>query len=306
MSNINQLESLKVLKAVVENGSFTAASKKLNLSTARVSKAIERLESELGTVLFHRSTRHMQITDDGERCYARAINLINQWQDLKEELIESQHSPKGNLRIGVPMTWGLSELAPILDEFILKYPDIRLDVQLNDQHVNVLEEDLDLVLRLTHQLIDSSLICRKLTEYRLIPCASPAYIKDHGEPQHPLELKEHACLMYNLAGNTRKWRFFKGQKPIDVYLEPLLLSNNSELFHSTLLAGRGIALIPEFVVSDDLNSQRLVPILKNFDTLTLNLYSLRPGSRTPSSRLQVFHDFLCKHLKKVNTTKKQP
>lgn len=306
MSSINQLESLKVLKAVVENGSFTAASKKLNLSTARVSKAIERLEIELGTVLFHRSTRHMQITDDGERCYTRAIILINQWQDLKEELIESQSSPKGNLRIGVPMTWGLSELAPIIEDFILQYPDIHLEVQLNDQHINVLEEDFDLVLRLTHQLIDSSLICKKLTDYRLIPCASPSYIKIHGEPQHPLELKEHACLMYNLAGNARKWKFTQGQKLIDVYLEPLLLSNNSKLLHSALLAGRGVALIPEFVVSDDISNQRLIPILKDFNTITLNLYSLRPGSRIPSSRLKVFQDFLCERLNKTETTKKQP
>jgi len=296
MTRINQLESLKVLKAVVECGSFTSAAQRLNISAARVSKSIERLEIELGTVLFNRSTRHMQITDSGEHCYNRALKLINQWQYLKEELLESHDSPKGNLRISAPMTWGLQNLAPIADSFMEKFPEIILDIQLNDQHVNVLEEQFDLVLRLTKQLPDSALICRKITSYRYVTCASPSYLKSHGEPQHPRELKNHDCLMYSLPGAARKWQFIERRKPLDIYLEPLLLSNNSKLLHSALLSGRGIALIPDFIIREDLAAKRLIPILQNYETNELNLYSLRPSNRMPPYRLKVFHDYLYQYL----------
>lgn len=293
---INQLESLKVLKAVVECGSFTAASQRLNISAARVSKSIERLEIELGTVLFNRSTRHMQMTDSGEHCYTNALNLINQWQDLKEGLVESQVNPRGKLRISVPMTWGLAKLPLLIDAFMLKYPEIKLDVQLSDQHVNVLPEQFDLVLRLTPTLSDSTLLCRKITSYQLVACASPAYLEKRGEPQHPIDLKSHSCLMYSQPGVVRKWKFIVERKSVDVYLEPLLLSNNSKLLHSALLAGQGIALIPDFIVTEDLAKGRLIPILQDFQTTSLNLYSLRPGNRMPSHRLKVLHDYLCQSL----------
>lgn len=296
MTRINQLESLKVLKAVVEGGSFTAAAKRLKISAARVSKSIEHLESELGSVLFNRSTRHMKITDSGERCYTRALNLIEQWQDLKEELVESQQKPKGKLRISAPMTWGVTQLAPIIDSFMLKFPDIILELQLSDEHVNVLGGQFDLVLRLTNQLADSSLICRKITSYRLIPCAAPSYLIEHGEPQHPSELKKHACLMYILPGAARKWQFIEKKKPLDIYLEPKILSNSSQLLYTALISGRGIGLIPDFVISEDLAAKRLIPILEDFQTMELNLYTLRPGNRMPSHRLKVFHDYLIEHL----------
>ena len=296
MPRINQLESLKVLKAVVECGSFTAAAARLNISAARVSKSIEQLEFNLEAVLFNRSTRQMQITDSGKHCYNRALVMIKQWQDLKEQLVESHESTKGNLHISAPMSWGLDILAPIIEAFMQQYPDITLDVQLSDQQVNVLEGQFDLVLRLTNQLSDSNLICRKITNYPFIACASPGYLAAHGEPKEPNKLQDHCCLMYTLPGATRKWQFIKGRKSIDVYLKPQLLSNNSKLLHTALLSGRGIALIPEFMVTKDLAAAQLIPIFKDYSSKDLNLYSLRPSNSMPSHRLKVFHDFLSQKI----------
>jgi len=299
MPKINQLDSLKVFQAVVECGSFTAAAKRLNISAARVSKSIEHLEAELETLLFNRSTRHMNITDSGEQCYNRALNLINQWQDLKEELVESQQSPKGKLRISAPMTWGLLILMPLLNEFMEIYPEISIDIQLADKHVNVLEDNFDLVLRTTHQLEDSTLICQKITSYPLINCATPHYLKTYGEPKHPSDLKDRATLMFNLPGEPFKWQFMDGNKNIDVFITPRLLANNSQLLHNALMADKGIALIPEFIIREDLACGKLTPILQNYTTKELNLYSLRAPNKTPSRRLRVLQDFLYLHIKGV-------
>lgn len=296
MAGINQLESLKIFKAVVESGSFTAAGQRLGVSTARVSKAIERLEAELATTLFIRSTRHMQITESGERCYRHALALLGQWKELKDELVETHASPRGKLRISVPMSWGLCKFAPLLAEFMEAYPEITLDVQMTDQHVNVLEGEYDLVLRLTYQLADSALLCQRITGYRFVACAAPAYLARHGEPLHPQDLRQHACLLYNLQGTPKKWQFLEGARPVDVYIEPRLQSNNSKLFHAALVAGQGITLIPEFVVTDDLKTGRLVPVLASFGTPILTLYSLRPRDHMASHRLKLLHDFLYQQL----------
>ncbi|MEH6405255.1 MAG: LysR family transcriptional regulator [Sneathiella sp.] len=292
MTKINQLESLRVLKAVVESGSFTAAAHRLKISAARVSKSIEHLEGELESVLFNRSTRYMKVTEAGERCYRKSLVLIEQWQELKEELVETKENPKGKLRISAPMTWGLNQLVPVLDVFMSEFPDIELDIQLNDQRVNVLEEQYDLVLRLAEDLADSSLICRKITEYHFIACAAPAYLAERGEPQQPHDLKAHDCLMYLRPGASRHWQFLEKNKKINIFLEANLTSNNSLLLHSAALAGKGIGLFPDFVVAEDLKNKRLIPLLQNFQTAPLNLYSLRPGNRMQSYRLQVLHDYL--------------
>lgn len=296
MAGINQLESLKVFKAVVESGSFTAAGQRLSISTARVSKAIERLEAELETALFIRSTRHMQITDSGERCYRQALTLLGQWKTLKDELVETHASPRGKLRISVPMTWGLCKFAPLLTEFMAAYPQITLDVQMSDQHVNVLEEEYDLVLRLAYQLADSALLCQRITSYPSVVCAAPAYVERYGEPQHPQDLRQHACLLYNRQGTPKKWQFYEGVRPVDVYIEPCLQSNNSKLLHAALLAGQGVTLVPDFLVADDLAAGRLVSVLACFGTPTLSLYSLRPRDHLASHRLKLLHDFMHQRL----------
>jgi len=296
MSKINQLESLKVLKAVVEGGSFTAAGKRLNLSVARISKSIERLEEELNAKLFIRSTRHMQLTDSGERCYGYALKLLEQWRGLTDELVDTQSKPKGKIKISVPMSWGLCVFSTVLAKFMTKYPLISVDVHMSDMHVNVIEGEFDLVLRLTNKLEDSALLCKKLKTYQFTACASPEYLEKFGLPILPEELKGHRCLVYSQQGSRRKWQFIKNQKVIDVYIDTHLHSNNSSLFTETLLAHQGIALIPSFVVENEILSGNLIPILTDYSTHELNLYSLRPADHMLPMRLKLFTDFLYNEL----------
>jgi len=296
MSKINQLESLKVMKAVVEEGSFTAAGKRLNLSVARISKSIERLELALNAKLFIRSTRHMQLTESGERCYRYALKLLEQWRGLTDELTETQSKPKGKIRISVPMSWGLCVFSPILAKFMAQYPMITVDVHMSDMHVNVIEGEFDLVLRLTSRLEDSSLLCKKLKTYQFTACASPEYFEKFGVPKLPKELKSHRCLVYSQQGDRRKWQFIENHNVNDVYIEPFLQSNNSALFTEALLAHQGIALIPNFVVEHELLLGKLMPVLTNYSTHELNLYSLRPFDHMLSMRVKLFTEFLCNEL----------
>ncbi|GAA0815128.1 LysR family transcriptional regulator [Colwellia asteriadis] len=296
MSKINQLESLKVLKAVVEGGSFTAAAKRLNLTVARVSKSVERLEAELNAKLFIRSTRHMQLTDSGERTYHHAIKLLEQWRGLTDELTETLSEPKGSIRISIPMSWGLCVFSKLLARFMLEYPKITIDVNMSDQYVNVIEGEYDLALRLARQLEDSSLLCKKLKAYQFITCASPDYLAKYGTPSTPEELKNHAGLLYSQQGSKLKWQFIKDNKITDVYINPDLQSNNSALFKETLLAGRGIGLIPEFIIKEELLSGKLQPILSQYTNPSLNLYSLRAPSNMLPMRVRLLIEFIEKQL----------
>jgi len=300
MAKINQLESLKVLKAVVEGGSFTAAAKHLEISVARVSKSIERLEIELSTSLFKRSTRYMRVTDDGERCYKSALTLIDQWNDLQQEISDSQSNPTGRLKLSVPMTWGLSVFAPMFTRFMQIYPGIEFDNQLSDKHVNVLEGEYDLVLRLTDHLSDSSLLCQRITSYRYVVCATPEYLSEFGLPIQPEDLEKHACLMYNLEGRAKKWYFKLGSKEKNVFVTPKLVTNNSLLIKTALIGHQGIAYIPDFVVADDISCGKLHTILTDYKTTPLNLFALRTKDRKISFRLKVFIEFLIEHLRNVN------
>jgi len=296
MAKINQLESLRVLKAVVEEKSFTQAAKQLGLTVARVSKSIERLELELDTKLFIRSTRHMRLTDSGERSYQYAINLLEQWHGLRDELAETQAKPIGKIRVSVPVSWGLSVFSKLLAKFMSTYPEIDMDVNMSDQYVNVIEGKHDLVLRLADTLEDSSLLCKKLKTYKFIACASPEYLAKNGIPRAPTDLQNHACLVFSQSGDHRKWSFTKDHKTIDVYIEPYLHSNNSALFRESLLAHRGIALIPEFIVDADVLSGHLVPVLGDYSNRALNLYSLRPENAMLPVRLKLLNKFLHSEL----------
>lgn len=296
MKNINQLESLKVFRSVVECGSFTAAAKRLCVSTGWVSKVIVRLEKHLGSALFIRNTRSLHLTVNGKRCYAQAGDLINLWENMAGGLASSQDGIEGRIRISAPVSWGLVKLCPLINEFIEQYPGVDVDVELNDQHVNVIGEQFDMVLRIAPKLSDSSLLARRIRGYRRIACASPAYQERCGIPERPCDLKTHEILMYSISGDSQKWQFYQDNRLIDIDVKPKILSNNSLLLKSALLAGRGVALIPEFLVAADLADGSLVRVLQDFPTVDLNLYSVRPGGAFCTNRLAIFQEFLYDRL----------
>lgn len=296
MNSINELESLRVFRSVADCGSFTAASKRLNVSTGWVSKVISRLELHFNTSLFVRNTRHLHLTASGKLCYTHALYLLEQWESMNQDLSHSHGDLEGTIRISAPVSWGLVKLCPLLNEFSRIHPRVDFDIDLNDQHVNVIAEQFDLVLRITAKLNDSSLLARKIRSYTRIACMSPAYLAQQGEPLHPNDINKLNALVYSPRGDLPKWQFFDGSERIDIQVKPHILSNNSLLLKSALLSGQGIALIPEFLIADELASGDIVRVLENFKTEKLDLYSLRPGAKSCSNRLAVFQAYLLDRL----------
>nr|WP_067287277.1 LysR family transcriptional regulator [Marinobacterium profundum] len=293
MATLNQLESLRIFRAIVEAGNFTAAAQRLNCTPAWVSKTVNRLEAELDNTLLQRSTRHIRLTSAGERCYQHAVQLLDGWKALEDDLSQDRQLAAGKVRISMPMSWGLSYFAGMATRFMQQYPDIELDAQLGDEFVSVQEERYDLVLRLASELSDSSLICQRLATYQHIACAAPAYIERHGQPATPTDIARHRCLVFCRGAQISPWRFNDGQV---VYPPTRMQSNNSLLLREALVAGEGIALIPEFLVTEDIKLGRLAPVLREYQSPPLHLYALMVKMPHRPYPLQLFRQFLRQQL----------
>jgi DNA-binding transcriptional LysR family regulator len=291
MASINILECFRILRAIVDAGTITQAARELNLSVAWAARSLERLEAHFGVVLLHRTTRRMKPTDAGQRCYEMACTMLDGLEDLEAELSESADVPRGRVRVSAPMSFSLCELGPILGNFSAAYPEIILDVVLSDHHVNVVEEGFDVVLRITSRPPDSSLLVRRLGTIQRVVCAAPSYLKRHGVPADPEDLQAHKCLVFGLTA-TSMWRFQGPHGSLKVQPSSQVIANNSLLLRSFLTAGVGVALIPEFIVSEDLRSGAVVKILPGFQTEPLHLLLMRPQDRQPPRRVSLFIDAL--------------
>lgn len=296
MAGINQLESLKVFRAVVDNGSFTKAAQKLKVSTSWVSKVIERLEATLGTSLITRNTRHIHLTPNGKRCYEQGSDIIALWEELEQEVDTSEQSLSGRLRISAPVSWGLSVMQPILLAFNKKYPFISIDIDLSEQHVNVVKEDFDLALRLTSELSNSALLSRRITTYKRVLCMAQSLIDKLGEPTCPEEIGQYQPLTYVFNEQPTEWSLLSKEGTRIAAFTPHLASNNSMLIKSYLMAGQGIALIPDFLIKDEIDRGEVVEVLTEYQAEPLHLYTLRPNGRLYSHRLSTFLAFIDEYL----------
>ena len=296
MSSFNLVDGLRIFRTVVDAGSITQGARNLGLSVTWTAKNIERLEAHLGATLLQRTTRRLRLTEAGSTCYELSGRLINDVVELEELIGLSTAAPKGLIRISAPVSFAICEFGPVLAEFKRKYPDVRLDVSLSDRFVDVVEEGFDLALRVTRSLPDSGLLARKLAPVRRIACATPAYLKGRGTPTHPSELQSHNCLVFSLLWQRNTWPFHEDGEPLEIHPPTTFTTNNSLLIREALVAGAGIALIPEPIVRGDLLNGTVVPILSRFEAAPLNLFLVRPSDRRLPRRVLVFIDFLVANL----------
>src|SRR5665213_1760937 len=264
MAKLPDFEGLAIFAKVVELRSFAAAASELTLSKATVSKAVTRLEARLGARLFNRTSRRLALTDAGQKLSARAARLLADGETLENEALAQSVAPRGLVRLAVPMTFGVNAVAPILPEFLAQYPDISIDLHLSDAMVDLIGEGFDAGLRIA-SLPDSSLIARRLCATPRHIVASSAYLKRYGRPTHPMHLAQHRCLGYAYLSTLDIWHFTnsRGEQASVRPTGPLRV-NNGEALMPALLAGLGIADLPDFIVGDAIASGKVEVILKDW------------------------------------------
>jgi DNA-binding transcriptional LysR family regulator len=298
MAKLPDFEGLAIFAKVVELRSFAGAATELALSKATVSKAVTRLEARLGARLFNRTSRRLALTDAGQKLSERAARLLADGEAAESEALAQSATPRGLVRLAVPMTFGVRKVAPILPEFLGQYPDVAIDLHLSDAMVDLIGEGFDAGLRIA-SLPDSSLIARRLCAMPRYTVASPAYLKRHGRPTHPMHLAQHKCLGYAYLSTPDVWRYTNAAgEQVSVRPAGPLRVNNGEALMPALLAGLGIADLPDFIVGDAVASGEVEVILKGWKQAEGAVHLVTPPGGPRPARVEVLADFLTRHFAK--------
>lgn len=279
---------------VVRAGSFTQAASRLGLSKSVISRHISALEKQLGVQLLYRSTHHLRMTEAGERFYARCRDLDQIVEQATAVATAGQETPRGLLRITLPQTLVVSPIGNMIARFQEKHPEVQCDVRVTSLQVDPIEEGFDLALRIG-DLEDSSLLCRKLLDLRLIAVATQGYVKRHGRPRSLRELHKHNCLLYS-EFDSRSRRSVADAPRRTVMPQASLSTNSGVLLLHALLAGQGIVVGPEIMFEPHLRTGRLQIVFDAFKPTAL--YAVFPPGRFPTARRQAFVDFLAAELQR--------
>ncbi len=285
---------MHAFRRVIELGSFRAAARDLGRSNAAVSKQVSDLEVELGATLIARTTRRLALTEIGQAYYERCARILDDLTETETAVASLQAAPRGLLRVNAPMSFSLLHLSRALPAYIQRYPDVRVDLVMNDRAVDLLEEGFDIAVRVRTSLPDSSLIARRLAPVRRVLCAAPAYLEQYGCPEQPEELVRHRCLIYSLSTSPTEWTFDRSgtSEPLTVRVLPYFTANSSIALREALLAGSGIALVPTFVVGQDIREGQLRTVLPAFEIRPHTMYALYPSARHLSPKVRSCVDFL--------------
>jgi DNA-binding transcriptional LysR family regulator len=296
MPNLPDLEGLAIFAKVVDMRSFAGAAAELNLSKATVSKAVSRLETRLGTRLFNRTSRRLALTDAGRQLSARAAQILAEAEAAEDDARAQSSTPRGRVRLAVPMSFGVLHVAPLIAEFLATYPEVTIELHLSDAIVDLIGDGYDAAIRIG-MLPDSSLVARRLCDSQRYLVGSPAYLKKHGRPNHPLQLADHACLGYTYAIGPETWRFTTTDgKSASVRPSGPLRVNNGDAMMPALIAGIGLGVLPEFIVREALADGRLQRLLPEWTLASGAVYWLTPPGGPRPKRVDVLRDFLMSKL----------
>ena len=288
---MGQLEDMHIFVRVVEAGSITKAAEQMNIAKSAVSKRLALLEQKLGIKLIHRTTRMSSITEAGQLYYQRSKLILDEVEELNCQTSSSKRSIEGTLNIAVPLSFGLSHLAPALDLFLQQHCNLKLNIKFSDEKIDIVEQGVDLAFRIG-QLDNSRLQARKIAPIKHLLCASPDYLKEHGEPETPQDLKQHNFLKY--GGNDQSGLKFvdsAGEAQV-VYVEPHFMANNGDFLKALAESGHGISYLPTFIIWQALATKTLVPVLAQYQMPTMHAYALYPPNRHLPLKVRSLIDFL--------------
>ena len=290
---MDPLDGIAAFARVVDSGSFSAAARRLNVSKSAISAHVQRLEERLGVRLLNRTTRRLSLTEAGAAYYRHCARILVEAEAAEQAASALQREPRGTLRISAPDSFGWMHVAPAVPTFLKRYPDIAIDIGLSPAYVNLVDEGLDLAIRIG-ALEDSALVVRKLASSRQVLCATPAYLKERGTPRYPDDLANHNCLCANLLSWGDEWRLADKRGEVRLTVSGTFRSNNAEMLRAAALDGIGIAALPTWAVAEQLRSGVLRRVLTDWQAPVSTIYAVYPGNRLMSMKVRAFVDHLAR------------
>ncbi|WP_308366024.1 MULTISPECIES: LysR substrate-binding domain-containing protein [unclassified Microbulbifer] len=284
-------EGVSEFVAVAEAGSFTGAAGRLGISTAQVSRQVSALEARLSTRLFYRTTRKVSVTEPGQVYYRHCRQVLDGLEEAERAITDLQQVPRGRLRLTAPVTYGETTLAPLVNDFALRYPELQVEMHLTNQKLDLVAEGYDLAIRLG-KLDDSSMMARRLASRTLYVCASPEYLSSRGEPHSLSELGRHNCL----PGTLDYWRFQEGNRPRNIKVSGSIRCNSGWALVDAALKGIGIVQLPGYYVREHLGAGRLISLLEHYREADDGIWALYPHNRHLSPKVSLLLDYFSEYL----------
>lgn len=288
---MDRLVAMEIFRAVVDSGSFVRAADLLHISAASTSRNVSELERHLGASLLRRSTRSVLLTEVGAKYYEHCCDILDRIVDAEGVATETKSELSGRLRISMPTTFGLRYVAPLIDEFLKRYPLIEADLWFSDEEVDFAEDPFDIAIRISRDL-KTSLIARELGLVRILVVAAPGYLEERGTPSTPDDLRDHDCLTYAYAKYGDTWHFVKDGTEYVASVKSKFRSNSGDMLRMACLNGAGISVQPTFIVADDLRSGALVQVLPDFHFRQYMAYAVYPVDGRRSARTRAFVEYL--------------
>ena len=278
---------------------FSAAARQLAVAVSSVTRQMDALEAELGVQLLRRSTRTVILTDAGETYYAQATRILDDLDELHRSVGGLDATPRGLLRVTLPVAFGRLHVAPHIPSFLAQYPDLELDLLMSDAVSNLVEANVDLAVRIG-AMDDPGLVARKLAPLRRVVCASPAYLEEHGTPTSPADLASHRCLTFAYGSRQKSWRFRRNGKVEEVRVRGPLHANNAEVLCTAAVQGVGLVLMATWLVSDAIRRKHLVAVLTDHEAspgaFDSDIHAMFPPSRRSSLKVRCFIEFFQKQF----------
>ncbi len=287
--------AIPVFVAVVQYGGFSPAARFLGISKSAVSKRISQLEQQLGVKLLHRTTRKLSLTEAGEHYFEHALKANLAARDAEDAVAQLQGEPQGRLRINSPMSFGRLHMAPMIPEFLKKYPKIRIDLVMDDKRLDLVSGGFDLAIR-GGALPDSTLVARRLATLNSVLCVSPDYLERHGYPQQLDDLLQHNCLSFSYSNDVKEWSFTQGNQRHSVVVSGNYQVNNSEALLEAVLQGLGIARLPTFVAGPDIRTGRLKVLFPEYKMPELAINAVLIERQYMPAKVRAFLDFAIEYF----------
>ena len=292
---MGQLEEMQNFVRVVEAGSISKAAEQLNIAKSGVSRRLSELESRLGVRLLNRTTRQSSLTEAGQLFFERAVKLIGDVAELNASASDQQALLQGSIRLAMPLSFGLDHLSPAIDEFAREHPQLCLNIDFSDHHLDLVERGIDLAIRIA-DLEDSTLQARRLCPIRILLCASPTYLEAFGTPERPQDLQNHKLLCFDAGHGSALHLSGADGKTYVVQNKPAMMANNGDFLRDMAVAGHGIVMVPSFIVWQRLATGELVTILDDYCPPQRSAYAVYPQNRYLSHRVRLLIDFLAERF----------